>query len=219
MSEQSVTPPRAAAIGAHVPLIDGIEKVSGRAQYTADLDHHDALVGRIFRSPYSHARIVSLGVDKALALPGVIAIVTGADCGVPFGVLPIAQNEYPMARGKVRYRGEPVAAVAAIDEATAEAALGLIEMDVEELPAYYDPDKARAAGAVDLHDDRPGNLERDVHHEFGDAEAGFEAADIVREDTYHCGEVTHVQMEPDASLADYDAERDRLTLHTCTQVP
>jgi 4-hydroxybenzoyl-CoA reductase subunit alpha len=219
MSEQPVTPPRASAIGAHVPLIDGIEKVSGRAEYTADLDHHDALVGRIFRSPHSHARIIKVKVDKALALPGVIAIVTGDDCDVPFGVLPIAQNEYPMARDKVRYRGEPVAAVAAVDEATAEAALGLIEMEVEELPAYYDPDKSREPGAVDLHEDRPGNLERDVHHEFGDVDAGFAAAEIVREDVFDCGEVTHVQMEPNASLAEYDAERDRLTLHTCTQVP
>jgi len=92
-------------------------------------------------------------------------------------------------------------------------------MEVEELPAYYEPEKARAAGTVDLHEDRPGNLERDVHHEFGDVEAGFAAAEIVREDVYDCGEVTHVQMEPNASLADYDAERDRLTLHTCTQVP
>ena len=219
MSEQPMTPPRASAIGAHVPLIDGIEKVSGRAEYTADLDHHDALVGRIFRSPHSHARIIKINVDKALALPGVIAIVTGDDCDVPFGVLPIAQNEYPMARDKVRYRGEPVAAVAAVDEATAEAALGLIEMEVEELPAYYDPDKSREPGAVDLHEDRPGNLERDVHHEFGDVDAGFAAAEIVREDVFNCGEVTHVQMEPNASLAEYDAERDRLTLHTCTQVP
>jgi len=219
MSEQPVTPTRAGAIGTHVPLIDGIEKVSGRAEYTADLDHHDALVGRIYRSPHSHARIIKVDVDKALALPGVIAIVTGADCDVPFGVLPIAQNEFPMARDRVRYRGEPVAAVAAVDEATAEAALGLIEMEVEELPAYYEPEKARAGGTVDLHEDRPGNLERDVHHEFGDVEAGFAAAEIIREDVFECGEVTHVQMEPNASLADYDAERDRLTLHTCTQVP
>ena len=219
MSEQSEATPRASALGAYVPLIDGIDKVSGRADYTADLAHHDALVGRIFRSPHSHARIIGLNVDKALALPGVIAIVTGADCDVPYGVLPIAQNEYPLARDRVRYRGEPVCAVAAIDEAAAEAALGLIEMDVDELPAYYDPAKARAPGVVDLHDDRPGNLERDVHHEFGDVEAGFAAADIVREDIYQCGEVTQVQMEPNASLAEYDAERDRLTLHTCTQVP
>ena len=212
-------PASARLVGAHVPLIDGVEKVSGRAEYTADLAHRDALVGRIFRSPYSHAKITRLDVTDALALPGVAAIVTGEDCDVPFGVLPIAQNEYPLARDRVRYRGEPVAAVAAIDETVAEAALRLIRMEVEELPAYYDPEKARMPGAVELHADRPGNLERDVHHQFGDVEAGFAAADIVLEKVYDCAEVTHVQMEPDVSLAEYDAERDRLTLHTCTQVP
>ena len=219
MSEDPAMPASARLVGAHVPLIDGVEKVSGRAEYTADLAHRDALVGRIFRSPYSHAKITRLDVTDALALPGVAAIVTGEDCDVPFGVLPIAQNEYPLARDRVRYRGEPVAAVAAIDETVAEAALRLIRMEVEELPAYYDPEKARMPGAVELHADRPGNLERDVHHQFGDVEAGFAAADIVLEKVYDCAEVTHVQMEPDVSLAEYDAERDRLTLHTCTQVP
>ncbi|HSR54990.1 MAG TPA: molybdopterin cofactor-binding domain-containing protein, partial [Alphaproteobacteria bacterium] len=215
MSELSPVKGRASAVGAHVPLIDGIEKVTGRAEYTADIDQTGAMVGRIYRSPYAHARIIKVHKQKALALPGVIAIVTGEDCDVPFGVLPIAQNEYPMARDRVRYRGEPVAAVAAVDEAAAEAALAAIEMEVEELPAYFDPVKARRPGAVDLHEDRPGNLERDVHHEFGDAETSFAAADIVREEEYVCGEVTHMQMEPDASLAEYDAERDRLTLKSC----
>jgi 4-hydroxybenzoyl-CoA reductase subunit alpha len=106
-----------------VPLIDGIEKVTGRAKYTADLDHANALVGRLLRSPVSHGDIVRLDVSKALALDGVVAIVTGADCAHTYGVLPIAMNEYPLARGRVRYRGEPIAAVAAIDEETAERAL------------------------------------------------------------------------------------------------
>ncbi len=206
-------------VGARAPLIDGVEKVTGRALYTADFAHHDALVGRIFRSPYSHARILSLDVSAARELPGVVAVVTGDDCDVPYGILPIAQNEYPLARGRVRYRGDPVAAVAAVDEATAERALALIRLEVEELPAYYEPEAARAPGAVDLHDDKQGNLERDVHHEFGDVEAGFAAAEVVREQVYDCAEVTHVQMEPNASLAHYDAERDRITLHTVTQVP
>ncbi len=219
MTDIAATPGPARLVGERVPLIDGIEKVSGRALYTADLAHHDALVGRLFRSPFSHARIRALDVAQARALPGVVAVVTGDDCDVPFGILPIAQNEYPLARGRVRYRGEPVAAVAAVDEATAERAIALIRMEVEEIPAYYDPEAARAAGAVLLHDDKPGNLERDVHHQFGDVDAGFAAADIVAERTYECAEVTHVQMEPNASLAEYDAERDRITLHSVTQVP
>jgi 4-hydroxybenzoyl-CoA reductase subunit alpha len=206
-------------VGRRAPLIDGIEKVSGKAEYTADIDHANAFVGRLFRSPYAHAEIISVDVSKARELPGVIAVITGDDCDKPFGIIPIAQNEFPLSRDKVRYCGEPVAAIAAIDEASAEAALKLIDFKVKELPGYFTADDARADDAVLLHDDRPGNLEREVHSEFGDVDAGFEAADLVREETYDCAEVTHAHMEPHASLATYDVERDRVTLHSVTQVP
>jgi 4-hydroxybenzoyl-CoA reductase subunit alpha len=206
-------------VGRRAPLVDGIEKVSGRAKYTADLEHRGALVGRILRSPYSHAELLGVDASKARALPGVVAVITGDDCDKPYGILPIAQNEYPLARDRVRYRGEPVAAVAAVDERTAEEALRLIRMEVRELPAYYEAATARRPGALDLHDDRPGNLEREIHHEFGEVDAGLAAADVVHEETYDCAEVTHVHMEPHAALAEYDAERDRITLHSVTQVP
>ena len=147
---------------AGVPLIDGLDKVTGRARYTADLDHHDALVGRILRSPVSHGEILRLDVSRARGLEGVIAVVTGDDCPHPYGVLPVAMNEYPLARGKVRYRGEPVAAVAAVDGETAARALALIELEVRELPAYYTADAARAPDAVLIHDERPGNIEYKV---------------------------------------------------------
>ena len=206
-------------VGERMPLIDGIEKVTGRARYTADILSSDALVGRIYRSPYSHAEIISVHVEEACALPGVVTVITGMDCDKTYGILPIVQNEYPLARGRVRYRGEPVAAVAAKDEAAAEAALALIRMEVRELPAYYDVSKARAPGAIDLHDDRPGNLERDAHQKFGDLAVGFATTNLVREETFDCAEVTHVHMEPHTTLAEYDAERDRIMLHSVTQVP
>jgi len=205
--------------GQRIPLVDGIEKVTGRARYTADLFAPEAYVGRIFRSPYAHAEIVRVDVSAALALAGVIAIVTGEDCDLPYGVLPIAQNEFPLARDRVRYVGEPIAAVAAIDDATAAQALKLIRLEVRELPAYINPKDSRAPGAVLLHENRADNLERAVHHEFGDVAAGFAAADLVREETYHCAEVAHAQMEPHAVMAEYDAERDHLTMHTVSQVP
>ena len=201
-----------------VPLIDGIDKVTGRARYTADLDHASALVGRIFRSPVSHGEIVRLDVSKARALAGVVAVITGEDCPHTYGVLPIAMNEYPLARERVRYRGEPVAAVAAVDAAVAERALGLIEFEVHALPAYYTSADAHAPGAVLLHDNKPGNLEREVHHEFGDLSAGFAAADLVREQAFTCAEVNHAQIEPHASLADFDALSGRLTLQSVSQV-
>ncbi len=201
-----------------VPLIDGIEKVTGRARYTADLDHADALVGRIFRSPASHGEIVRLDISRARALEGVVAVVTGEDCPHTYGVLPVAMNEYPLARGRVRYRGEPIAAVAAIDAETAERALALIDLEIRPLPAYYTSDAARAEGAVLLHDDKPGNLEREVHHEFGDVGQGFAAADLVREERMSCAEVNHAQIEPHACLAEYDEPTGRLTVQSVSQV-
>lgn len=212
-------PVKQVGVGDRVPLVDGIEKVRGAAKYTADLAAEGALVGRILRSPYAHAELLKVDISKAEALPGVIAIVTGKDSPIPYGIVPIAQNEYPMAQEKVRYCGEPIAAVAAVDEATAEAALDLIELTVRELPGYYNAATSRAADAVLLHDNKPGNIERDVHSSFGDVEAGFAEADLVAEDRFHCEEVTHAHMEPHAAIAEYDPQRDHLTFHSVTQVP
>jgi 4-hydroxybenzoyl-CoA reductase subunit alpha len=206
-------------IGAYVPMIDGPEKVSGRARYTADIVEPGALAGRIFRSPHAHAEILEVDVSAAAALPGVVAIVTGADCERTFGVLPIARSEHPLARERVRYRGEPVAAVAAVDDATAARAVKLIRMKVRELPAYFTAREAMAPGAIALHEHRPGNIERDVLFELGDVAEGFAEADLVREKSYHCPEVCQNQMEMHAALAEYDPVRERMTVHASTQVP
>jgi 4-hydroxybenzoyl-CoA reductase subunit alpha len=206
-------------IGGYVPMVDGPEKVSGRARFTADILHPGMLAGRIFRSPYAHGEILRVDVSAAEKLPGVIAIVTGAECDKTFGVLPIARTEHPLARDRVRYRGEPVAAVAAIDDATAREAIRRIRLEVRELPAYYTARAALAPGAVALHDRKPGNLERDVFFELGDVAAGFAAADLVREATYNCAEVCQNQMEMHAAVAKYDAVRGRMTVHASTQVP
>ena len=219
MSVRGLEKIRAGRVGAHTPLIDGIEKVTGKAKYTADLFPAGALCGRVLRSPLPHARIVSIDTAEAEALEGVIAVCTGADCKLPFGVLPIAENEFPLARGKVRYRGDPVAAVAAVDEATAAKALKLIRVEYEPLPAYFDARKAMAEGTIPLHDEKPNNVLREVHSEFGDVEAGFQTADLVREKTFHFAEVNHAHIEPNATLAEYDPIRKHLTLHTTTQVP
>jgi 4-hydroxybenzoyl-CoA reductase subunit alpha len=206
-------------IGGYVPMIDGPEKVSGRAKYTADILSVGQLAGRIYRSPYSHGDIVEVDVSEALKLPGVHAVVTGADCDKGFGVLPIARTEYPLARDRVRYRGEPVAAVAAVDDATAREALRRIKFTARELPAYYTTKDALAPGAVQLHDKKPGNLERDVLFELGSTAQGFAEADLVREGTYNCAEVCQNQMEMHAAIAEYDALRERMTVHASTQVP
>jgi 4-hydroxybenzoyl-CoA reductase subunit alpha len=207
------------SIGGYVPMVDGPEKVSGRARYTADFIEPGTLAARIYRSPYSHAEILEVDLTEAAALPGVVAIVTGADCDKAFGVLPVARTEHPMARERVRYRGEPVAAVAAIDEATAARAVKLIKLKVRELPAYYTAREATAPGAVNLHEHRPGNIERDVFFELGDVSEGFAEAALVRERTYNCAEVCQNQMEMHAAVAEYDPVRGRMTVHASTQVP
>jgi 4-hydroxybenzoyl-CoA reductase subunit alpha len=219
LGEAAAATRREHAVGRRTPLIDGIEKVTGRARYTADLPFGDALVGRILRSPVAHGLIRGIDTRRALAIPGVRAVITGEDFAAPYGVIPIAQNEWPLARDKVRYRGEPVAAVAALDAATADRALAAIELDIEPLPAYFSADEARAPDAVLLHERKPGNIEREVDHCFGDVDAGFERADLVREHRFHYAEVSHGQIELNAAVACYEPERDRLTSQSVTQVP
>ena len=207
------------SIGLPRPLVDGPDKVSGRALYTADLPFPNALVGRIGRSTVAHGLIRRIDATRALALPGVRAVVTGADFSAPYGVIPIAENEWPLARERVRYRGEPLFAVAADDARTAQAALAAVEVEIDPLPAYFDTESARSPDALQLHDDKPGNLERRVEQDFGDVEAGFAAADLVLERRYDCAEVAHGQIELNATVAQWDAEREQLTVHSVTQVP
>ena len=210
---------RTGAVGAYVPMVDGPEKVSGRAKYTADFIAPQMLTGRIYRSPYAHAEIIDIDTSQAAKVPGVVAIITGADCANTFGVLPIARTEHPLARDKVRYKGEPVAAVAAVDAATAEKAIRLIRMKVRELPAYYTAAAALAADAVLIHDNKPGNLEREVLFELGSVTEGFAKAHLVSEANYNCAEVCQNQMEMHAAVAEYDSLRERMTVHASTQVP
>ncbi|MBN06893.1 MAG: 4-hydroxybenzoyl-CoA reductase subunit alpha [Rhodospirillaceae bacterium] len=206
-------------IGVPQPLVDGPEKVSGKALYSADFLPNNCLVGRIFRSPVAHAEIIRLDISAAEALPGVRGIITGEDCDEPYGVLPIARFEYPMARDKVRYRGEPLACVAAVDVETAQKALDLIKFEYRELPAYFTSSDAMSEDAIDLHDHRPGNIEREVDYEIGDVDSALKDADMVLEETYNCPEICQVQTEPHAAIAEYDAERDYMTVRASTQVP
>jgi 4-hydroxybenzoyl-CoA reductase subunit alpha len=224
VSDRAGGPPREPSpptrtVGTRQPLIDGVDKVSGRARYTADLDFPEALVGRIGRSTVAHGIVRGIDASRALALPGVRAVITGEDFVAPYGVIPIACNEWPLARGRVRYVGEPLFAVAADNEAAAAAALAAVRVDVEPLPACFDADAARAPGAPLLHEDRPGNVERHVEQDFGDVDAAFAGADLVAARDYECAEVAHGQIELDETVARWEPEHARLTVHSVTQVP
>ena len=216
--DRPVAPPTH-SIGERTPLVDGIEKVTGRARYTADLPVGTVLVGLIGRSTVAHGVIRSIDATRALSLPGVRAVITGQDFSAPYGVIPIAQNEWPLARGKVRYRGEPLFAVAADDEVSARAALAAVDVEIDALPAFFTSADARAEGAELLHDNKPGNVERKVEQDFGDVDAGFAASDLVLERTYDCAEVAHGQIELNATIAQWEPERERLTVQSVTQVP
>ena len=207
------------SIGVPTPLVDGPEKVSGKAQYSADFMPSDYLVGRIFRSPVSHAEIIDVDISAAQALPGVKAVITGDETDETFGILPVARFEHPLARDKVRYKGEPVACVAAVDVETAQKAVDLIKFKYKELPAYFTSQEAMAEGAVNIHDHRECNIEREVDYDLGEVDEGFEAADLVMEETFNCAEVAQSQMEPHAAIAEYDPTRDFMTIHASTQVP
>lgn len=207
------------SIGEPQPLIDGPDKVSGKAMFAADFKSHTQLVGRILRSPTAHAYIKSIDISAAEALDGVAAVATSNDCSDTYGVLVISMNEWALAKNRVRYCGEPVAAVAAATVEIAQKALDLIKVEYEELPAYFSAEDARSVNAVLLHEERPGNIEREVDFDLGDVNSDMEKSHLIREVNFHCAEVCQVQTEPHATFAEYDASLDMLTVRPSTQVP
>ena len=195
-------------VGKRVPRVDGAVKVTGEARYTVDRELPRMLYGKILRSPYPHAKILNIDVSKAQKLPGVKAILTGKDtAGIKFG-LPTGYpfDESPLATDKVRYVGDDVAAVAAIDEDLAEEALELIEVEYEELPAVFDPEEAMKPDASKIHEDAENNISASTSVNLGDLEKAFRESHYVREDRFvRESRVAHAPMEPHGILASFDS--------------
>jgi 4-hydroxybenzoyl-CoA reductase subunit alpha len=211
-------------IGKPVAMVDAAGKTTGAGKYTDDLSVPGMLVGKILHSPYPHARIKKIDTSRAEAVEGVVAVVVGSDAPKTYGILPVGHDETALAVDKVRYVGDNVACVAAVDEGTAEKALELIEVEYEVLPAYFDPEESMKAETDLIHDQKTNNIEKDYHHVFGDADQGFAEADYVAEGRFVAGEVTHAAMEPHATLASFEIDpqtgkRGRLTEWSSTQVP
>ncbi len=211
-------------IGKPIALVDAANKTTGGGKYTDDLSLPGGLVGKILHSPYPHARIRRIDTARALALNGVVAVVTGKDAPTPYGILPIGHDENALATDKVRYVGDNVACVVAVSEAIAETALGLIDVDYELLPAWFDPEESMKAERDFIHEKRPHNIEKEYHHVFGDPEKALEEADYVAEGRYLANEVTHAAMEPHSTLAAFEMDPQtgkpaRLTVWSSTQVP
>jgi 4-hydroxybenzoyl-CoA reductase subunit alpha len=207
-------------LGSRIPYVEGPLKVTGRAQYTDDLRRPGQLVGRLLRSPWPHARLVSVDVTKARALPGVFAVLTGDRYPTAFGVLPITHDETALAVGKTRYIGDMIAAVAALDERTAERALKLVDVRAEPLPEYSDPRTGTRPVPEPIHARglNGTNIQKEVVQHFGDVDAAFaRAAHRVRVKGTFAG-VTHAFTEPLATIAEATPDG-RLTVWSATQVP
>src|SRR5438270_4372237 len=164
-------------IGKPTAMVDAAGKTTGAGKYTDDLHLPGMLIGKILHSPYPHARIKRIDTTRAAALEGVAAVVTGKDAPKTYGILPVGHDETALAVEKVRYVGDNVACVAAVDEATAERALELMDVEYEVLPGCCDPDESMTAYSDLIHDGKPHNLEKDYHHVFGDPDKGFAEAD------------------------------------------
>jgi 4-hydroxybenzoyl-CoA reductase subunit alpha len=209
-------------VGKDVPRTDAEAKARGTARYTDDLKLPGMLYGKLLRSPLAHARIVHIDVTRALALPGVKCALTANDTPkIKYGnwrLFPDTQDEYPLAVDKVRFIGDEVAAVAAIDKDIAEEALELITVEYEELPAVFDVESATAEGAPVIHDYCPTNVSVNRKIQYGDVEKGFAESDYIREDTFRVHAVSHAYLEPCSALAQVDLDG-RITLWTSTQVP
>src|SRR5205807_10142788 len=163
--------------------------------------------GRLLRSTQAHARLLKVDVSRALAYPGVVAIVTGADMPEKMGIMPSTQDETALAVDKVRYVGEPIAAVAALDEDTAFEALSFIRVDYEPLEPILSIEEALTRDDVKIHDEsKRGNVFKEVHLSFGDLEAGFAGADHVRDDWFFFEGNTHAPMESHSRSEEHTSE-------------
>ena len=209
-------------LNTHVHNIDGIAKVTGRATYTFDVKLPGMLYGKILRSPYPHAKIIKIDFSKAMEIPGVIAVVTGKDTlGVKQGIWRRYKDlcdEQILPVDKVRYIGEPVAAVAAVTEEIAEKALDYIEVEYEELQATFEPLDAIKKDAPEIHEGFERNINVTRHIEWGEVEEAFEEAEYIREDWFKCGGQAHMCMETRAAVSSYTPEG-KMTIYHSNQSP
>jgi len=203
-------------IGRPLPQIDARERAAGTAEFVSDIKLPGMLQGRILRSPHPHARIMHIDTSKARRLRGVKAVITAEDTPkIPFG--PRTDDWMILAVDKVRFIGDEVAGVAAVDEDTADEALSLIQVEYEPLPAVFDPIEAMQPGAPLIH-----NKERNIVSEFGlskgDIEKAFQESDVVHPAQYYTNQVYQAYLEPMACVAQFDPGG-KLTLYLATQIP
>ncbi len=199
--------------------VDGRAKVSGETRFADDISLPRMLHCRLLRSPLPHARIVSIDTSRAVAQPGVHLVLTGKDMPTTFGILPVSQDEHALCLDKVRFVGDPVAAVVASSELEAEEALSFVDVKYEPLPTISSPEEALTKAEPRIHDyGDVGNIHKAVSLSFGSVEQGFAEADHVFEDVFHYAGNTHLPLETHASVAALDPDG-KLTIWSSTQTP
>ncbi len=206
-------------VGTPVRKVDGLSKCAGVTLYADDIVLPRMLFCKLHRAPVPHARIARVDVSKAAKMPGVLAVLTGKDLPIPFGILPVSQDEHALCLDRVRFVGDPVAAVAAIDEDAAFDAMNAIEVEYERLDAVMSIEEAIRKPTPRIHEyGDEGNIHKKIALEFGDVERGFRGADEVFEDTFFYEGSTHLPMEQHAAVAAVDPDG-RLTVWSSTQTP
>ena len=199
--------------------VDGRAKVVGQLRFADDLALPRMVHCKLLRSPHAHAEIESIDISRAEMHPGVHLVLTGKDFPIPFGIMPVALDEHALARERVRFVGDPVAAVVAKDEATALEAAERIEVKYRLLPTIATPQEALAHPETRIHDyGEQGNIHRNQAYEFGDVAEALAKADHVFDDVFFYEGNTHLPMEQQASLAAVEGDG-KLTLSTSTQNP
>src|SRR6185436_4597585 len=199
--------------------VDGRSKVTGALRYADDLFMPRMLAAKLLRSPHPHAVVEEVNAEKAKRHPGVHLVLTGRDFPIPFGIMPVSVDEYPLARERVRYVGDPVAAVIAKDEQTAVEAIGLIEVRYKVLKPVESPEEGLKNPEPRIHDyGEQGNIHRNQSYEFGNIEESLKKSDLVFEDLFFYEGNTHLPMEQQASLAFVDPEG-KLQISSSTQNP
>jgi 4-hydroxybenzoyl-CoA reductase alpha subunit len=206
-------------VGKPFRKVDARAKCAGQTKFADDIVLPRMLFAKILRSSEPHARIKSIDTSKALQFPGVYAVITGRDLPLSYGILPVSQDEHALCIDRVRFIGDPIAAVAAIDEDTAFDAMNLIEVEYEKLNTIATIEEALLIDEPRIHDyGDGGNVHKKVNLEFGDLTEGFNEADLIREDVFFYEGNTHLPMEQHAAVAYYDADS-KLTLWSSTQTP
>ena len=217
--ENPLTKKRFDTVGKPRRRVDGRAKATGQLRFADDLTAPRMLHCKLLRSPHPHAEIESIDVSRAAKRPGVHLVLTGEQFPVPYGIMPVSQDENALAVGRVRYVGDPVAAVVATDEQTAVEALELIEVKYRPLPTIASPEEALDHPEPRIHDyGERGNIHRNQSYEFGDVEEALAKSDHVFEDLFFYEGNTHLPMEQQASLASIEGDG-KLLVQTSTQNP